>query len=121
MAPAPSLDPQTFYTKGTQAELAKNYDEALRFYIKSAEGFLHLSRTAAGSQDTVASGSWKKEAGKALQRAERIKAIKGKEGGSSSGLKSVEVDYWSDGECICASLSVIGFIYLLRGTSICPA
>lgn len=98
MAPSTSADSQTFYTKGTQAEIAKNYDEALRYYIKSAEGFLHLSRTAATARDTVASGSWKKEAGKALQRAERIKTTKGKEGGSSSGLKGIEVDHWSEGE-----------------------
>lgn len=61
--------PQSFYIKATQAELAKNYDEALQYYIKSAQGFLHLSRTT--------TTDWKKDAAKALDRAEKIKAIKG--------------------------------------------
>jgi hypothetical protein len=36
----------------------------------------------------------KKEAGKALERAERIKGVKGQDG-----LRGVEVDIWSNGTC----------------------
>lgn len=83
-----SLQPQTLYTQATHAELAQDYDDAFRLYIKAAEGFLHLSRSA----DDSAKSRWKKEAGRALERAERIKGVR-----SQSELRTVEVDYWSDG------------------------
>jgi hypothetical protein len=78
------------YTKAARAELAQDYAEALRLYIKATEGFLHLSR---GSADDTEKARWKKEAGKALERAERIKGVKGQ-----GGLRG-EVDFWSDGTC----------------------
>jgi hypothetical protein len=83
---------QKSYTKASRAELAEDYDEAFGLYIKAAEGFLYLSR---GSVDDASSARWKKEAGKALERAERIKGVKGQ-----SGLRGVEVDFWSDGTCV---------------------
>lgn len=83
---------QRSYIKASRAELAEDYDEAFRLYIKAAEGFLYLSR---GSLDDASSTRWKKDAGKALERAERIKGVKGQ-----SGLRGVEVDFWSDGTCV---------------------
>ncbi|KIM82477.1 hypothetical protein PILCRDRAFT_463625 [Piloderma croceum F 1598] len=91
MASSSNTDPQTSYTKASRAELARDYDEAFRLYIKAAEGFLHLSR---GNVDDTRKAQWKKEAGKALERAERIKSVKGRDG-----LRGVEVDIWSDGTC----------------------
>jgi hypothetical protein len=61
-------------------------------YIKAAEGFLHLSR---GNIDDARKTQWMKEARKALERAEKIKTVKGQ-----YGLKGVEVDIWSDGTCV---------------------
>ncbi|KIY69787.1 cysteine proteinase [Cylindrobasidium torrendii FP15055 ss-10] len=56
------------YSAATKAELARNYDVALRLYIKSAEIFLHLSR--ANEKDKP---KWKARAGLALERAEKVK------------------------------------------------
>jgi calpain-7 len=89
LPPSKLTCPKTSYTKATRAELAQEYDEAFRLYIKAAEGFIHLSRGSADDADKV---RWKKEAGKALERAERIKCVKGQ-----SGLRGVEVNFWSDG------------------------
>ena len=88
--------PQSFYKKGTQAELDKNYDDALQYYIKSAQGFLHLSRST--------NTDWKKEAGKALERAEKIKAIKG---------GTVQIDYWSQGLSFLFTFSNIHIPYIM--------
>lgn len=84
-----SSQPQTLYTQATQAELAQDYDEAFRLYIRAAEGFLHLSR---GSINHSAKSHSKKEAGRALERAEMIKSVK-----RQGELRTVEVDYWSEG------------------------
>jgi calpain-7 len=70
-------------------------------YIKAAEGFLHLSR---GTEEEACKARSKKEAAKALERAEKIKDVKGK-----NGLRDVEVDIWSDGACPllrCTDLSL---------------
>ncbi|KAG5646201.1 hypothetical protein DXG03_004027 [Asterophora parasitica] len=61
------------YNKAAKAELARDYDLAFRSYLKSAELFLHLSRSGTGPQAQAA--KWKAHAGKALQRAEKIKAF----------------------------------------------
>lgn len=61
------------YNKAAKAELSRNYDLAFRLYIKAAELFLHLSRTNKAQDKTEA--QWKANAGKALQRAEKIKAF----------------------------------------------
>jgi hypothetical protein len=64
---------QATYSKAAKAELSRNYDLAFRLYIKAAELFLHLSRTNKGH--VKAEAQWKASAGKALQRAEKIKAF----------------------------------------------
>lgn len=90
---------QTAYKKAANAELAHEYDEAFRLYIKAAEGFLHLSRsTSSGNvnHDEKSKMLWKKEAAKALERAEKIKDAKGT---GSGGVRAVEVDHWSEGLC----------------------
>ncbi|GLB37855.1 putative peptidase C2 family protein [Lyophyllum shimeji] len=62
------------YSKAAKAELSRHYDPAFRLYVKSAELYLHLSRS--GSDSTSAQVTkWKANAGKALQRAEKIKAF----------------------------------------------
>ncbi|KAG6828847.1 hypothetical protein H0H92_006606 [Tricholoma furcatifolium] len=62
------------YSKAAKAELSRDYDVAFRLYVKSAELYLHLSRTSATSAQVQAT-KWKASAGKALQRAEKIKAF----------------------------------------------
>lgn len=58
-------------SKASKAEFAKNYDQAFQLYIKTAESFLHLSRsTTADDKNKL---KWKASAAKALERAEKIK------------------------------------------------
>lgn len=66
-----------------EAELAKGYDTAFRLYIKSANAYLHLSRSAPSD---VQKEKWKSSASKALERAEKIKSFveKQKAGASTS-------------------------------------
>ena len=52
----------------------KDLDSAFKFYIEAAKAFLHLSRS---SSDEKVQTKLKVDAGKALQRAEKIKAAKG--------------------------------------------
>lgn len=99
-----SPQPQTLYTQATHAELAQNYDEAFRLYVRAAEGFLHLSRI---NVDNSVKSCWKKEAGRALERAEKIKGMK-----CQGRLRTVEIDYWSDGAsmfscCGCSKLTCL--------------
>ncbi|GJE94253.1 cysteine proteinase [Phanerochaete sordida] len=68
-----SQEAQTLYTRATRAELSGDFSLAFKLYVKSAEEFLHLSRTAS---DASVRGKWKAEAAKALGRAEKIKAKK---------------------------------------------
>ncbi|KAF5375552.1 hypothetical protein D9615_009158 [Tricholomella constricta] len=68
--------------KAAKAELARDYDLAFRLYVKAAELFLHLSRSGTGTQTQAA--KWKASAGKALQRAEKIKAFVDKQKGQAS-------------------------------------
>jgi hypothetical protein len=58
-------------------------------YVKAAEGFLHLFQ---GTTEDAGKTRWKKEAEKALERAGKIKGVKGQ-----SGLRGVELDFWSHG------------------------
>ncbi|KAF8058758.1 hypothetical protein FPV67DRAFT_1523596 [Lyophyllum atratum] len=71
------------YTKAAKAELSCEYDLAFRLYVKSAELYLHLSRSGTGATP-VQAAKWKASAGKALQRAEKIKAFVDKQKGPTS-------------------------------------
>lgn len=64
---------QLSYAKAAKAELSQDWDAAFRLYVKATEGFLHLSRISA---DDGARKRFKASAGKALERAEKIKAVK---------------------------------------------
>lgn len=64
---------QKVYSKAAKAELERDYDRAFQLYLKAADGFLHLDST---TSDTSIRAACKTEAGKALDRAEKIKAIK---------------------------------------------
>ncbi|KAF8328978.1 hypothetical protein F5887DRAFT_1082791 [Amanita rubescens] len=77
---------ETTYSKATEAELAKNYDAAFRLYIKSANGYLHLSRSAPSD---VQKEKWKSSASKALERAEKIKSfVERQKAGASTSSES---------------------------------
>ncbi|KAK7057703.1 calpain catalytic domain-containing protein [Favolaschia claudopus] len=67
-----SEDTESTYAKAVKAEFAKDYDAAFRLYIKAAESYLHLSRSADHDRDKT---KYKTSAGKALERAEKIKAF----------------------------------------------
>ncbi|KAI0919091.1 hypothetical protein AcV5_002096 [Taiwanofungus camphoratus] len=64
---------ETTYSKAAKAELHKDLDRAYRFYVKAAADFLHLSQT---STDGKSRSTCKSQAGKAIERAEKIKAIR---------------------------------------------
>lgn len=64
---------QRVYSKAAKAELERDYDRAFQLYLKAADGFLHLDRT---TSDTSIRATCKSEAGKSLERAEKIKAIR---------------------------------------------
>ncbi|OBZ69552.1 Calpain-like protease palB/RIM13 [Grifola frondosa] len=61
------------YSKAAKAELEKDFNQAFRLYVKAAEDFLHLSRTCPNSKLRA---TCKTQAGKALERAEKIKVVK---------------------------------------------
>ncbi|KAL4248263.1 peptidase C2 family protein [Abortiporus biennis] len=61
------------YAKAAKAELNREFDKAFRLYIKSAEDFLHISGKTA---DHTIRTTCKTQAAKALERAEKIRAIK---------------------------------------------
>ncbi|THH18691.1 hypothetical protein EW146_g2354 [Bondarzewia mesenterica] len=65
-------DAESFYARATNSELNKDLDAAFRLYIDAAKAFLHLSRS---SSDDKSRAKWKANAGKALERAEKIKAF----------------------------------------------
>ncbi|KAJ7503114.1 hypothetical protein B0H11DRAFT_2361192 [Mycena galericulata] len=95
----PAEDAESTYAKGVKAEVAKDFDSAFRLYIKAAESFLHLSRSVAVEREK---SKWKTSAGKALERAEKIKAFVEKSKPTSSSpelqLTPVGVDYFSQHE-----------------------
>jgi calpain-7 len=62
---------QQTHGKAAKAEFAKDYDQAFRLYVKAAEAFLHLSRSASATDKKKL--QWKTSAAKALERAEIIK------------------------------------------------
>ncbi|KAF4614242.1 hypothetical protein D9613_007736 [Agrocybe pediades] len=64
-------DAEATSSKASKAEFSKNYDQAFRLYIKTAESFLHLSRST--TADDRHKQRWKASAAKALERAEKIK------------------------------------------------
>jgi calpain-7 len=82
---------KALYSKAAKAELDKDWDTAFRLYVKSAESFLHLSRLT--SNETVRT-KLKLNAGKALERAEKIKAIK------SGQVTPVVIDLFSERLCL---------------------
>ncbi|KAL0072512.1 cysteine protease [Marasmius tenuissimus] len=70
-SPPTPKEAESAYTKATKAEIAKDFDSAFQNYFKSADLFLHLSRTNVG--DERKKEKWKNDASRALQRAEKIK------------------------------------------------
>ncbi|KAJ6590028.1 hypothetical protein DFH09DRAFT_1307482 [Mycena vulgaris] len=100
--PPPPEDAESTYAKAVKAEFSKDFDSAFRLYIKAAESFLHLSRSVDQDRDKA---KWKASAGKALERAEKIKAFVEKAKPLSSDplrsearLTPVGVDYFSPQE-----------------------
>ncbi|KAJ7807811.1 hypothetical protein B0H14DRAFT_3482866 [Mycena olivaceomarginata] len=94
-----SEDAESTYAKAVKAEFSKDYDAAFRLYIKAAESFLHLSRSVDHDREKT---KWKTSAGKALERAEKIKAFVDNSKASSSDpsrsetrLTPVGVDHFS--------------------------
>ncbi|KAI8978288.1 hypothetical protein BD414DRAFT_495116 [Trametes punicea] len=67
-----SHEAETQYSKAANAELAKDYDHAFHHYVKAAELFLLLSRKT--TADRLRS-LYRNQAAKALERAEKIKAV----------------------------------------------
>ncbi|KAH9067737.1 hypothetical protein EDB87DRAFT_1678124 [Lactarius vividus] len=64
---------ESLYARAAKAELAKDLDTAFRLYIQAATAFLNASREAAHPRPQ---GQARKDAERALERAERIKAVK---------------------------------------------
>ncbi|KAI9062454.1 cysteine proteinase [Trametes sanguinea] len=64
---------EALYSKAANAELAKEYDRAFGQYVKAAEQFLFLSRKT--TDDRVRT-LYRSQAAKALERAEKIRAVK---------------------------------------------
>ncbi|KIK82656.1 hypothetical protein PAXRUDRAFT_153569 [Paxillus rubicundulus Ve08.2h10] len=70
--PTTLTDPlQTIYDKATKSELASDFTAAFRLYLAAASAFLHLSRSA--TTTPAFQVRCKANAGKALERAEKIK------------------------------------------------
>ncbi|KZT05397.1 cysteine proteinase, partial [Laetiporus sulphureus 93-53] len=76
------------YSKAAKSELQQNLDRAFRLYVKAAEDFLHLSQSC---NDAGLRASCKLQAGKALERAEKIKAVR-------PDVTPVAKDYFSEQE-----------------------
>ncbi|KAJ6631453.1 hypothetical protein B0H10DRAFT_2207112 [Mycena sp. CBHHK59/15] len=98
----PPEDAESTYAKAVKAELSKDFDSAFRLYIKAAESFLHLSRSVDHEREK---SKWKANAGKALERAEKIKAFVEKSKPTShdllvseSRLTPVGINYFSPQE-----------------------
>lgn len=64
---------QNLYARATIAEHAKDLDTAYRLYVEAGSAFLNLSRTAANPRSQEQA---RQDADRALERAERIKAVK---------------------------------------------
>lgn len=70
----PSSPTQNIYERATKAELAKDLDTAFRLYIEAGTAFLNLSRAPATHRR--AQEGARQCAARAVERAERIKAVK---------------------------------------------
>ncbi len=68
-----TVSTQNLYERATKAELAKDLDTAFRLYIEAGTAFLSLSRAAAPRR---AQEEARQSAARAVERAERIKAVK---------------------------------------------
>ncbi|OSC96512.1 cysteine proteinase [Trametes coccinea BRFM310] len=79
---------QALYSKAANAELAKDFDRAFGQYVKAAEHFLFLSRKT--TEDRLRT-SYRSQAAKALERAEKIRAVK-------QAIRPVSKDPFSDSE-----------------------
>ncbi|PCH36605.1 cysteine proteinase [Wolfiporia cocos MD-104 SS10] len=79
---------ETTYSKAAKAELHNDLDRAFRLYVKAAEDFLHKSQSC---DDARLRTVCKEQAGKALERAEKIKAVK-------PDVTPVAKNYFSDRE-----------------------
>ncbi|KAH7925291.1 cysteine proteinase [Leucogyrophana mollusca] len=66
-------DAEATYARAAKYELESNWNQAFRLYIEAIEAFLHLSRIGA---DEGLRRKCKASAGKALERAEKIKSIR---------------------------------------------
>ncbi|KAI9465176.1 hypothetical protein BJY52DRAFT_668504 [Lactarius psammicola] len=64
---------ESLYARAAKAELAKDLDTAFRLYVQAATAFLNTSREATHPRTQ---GQARKDAERALDRAERIKAVK---------------------------------------------
>ncbi|RDB24959.1 Calpain-like protease palB/RIM13 [Hypsizygus marmoreus] len=94
------------YSKAAKAELAKDYNLAFGLYVKSAELYLHISRSNHAHE--VDRSKWKANAGKALQRAEKIKAFVDSQRGVSS-TQHIPTDGLNEASAdTCLSLTPIG-------------
>lgn len=65
---------QNLYERATKAELAKDLDTAFRLYIEAGTAFLSLSRATPANR--WAQEEARQGAARAVERAERIKAVK---------------------------------------------
>jgi hypothetical protein len=65
---------QNIYERATKAELAKDLDTAFRLYIEAGSAFLNLSRITPANRR--AQEEARQGAARAVERAERIKAVK---------------------------------------------
>ncbi|KAH7907349.1 hypothetical protein BJ138DRAFT_1160375 [Hygrophoropsis aurantiaca] len=73
MAPKTFQDAEATYARAAKYELERNWNQAFRLYIQAVETYLHLSRTGT---DPNLREKCKASAGKALERAEKIKSAK---------------------------------------------
>ncbi|KAI0250079.1 hypothetical protein BJV78DRAFT_620230 [Lactifluus subvellereus] len=69
----PIPEAEKLYERAAKAELAKDLDTAFRLYVQAASAFLNLSRVPAHPHIQEQA---RKDADRALERAERIKAVK---------------------------------------------
>ncbi|KAF7289323.1 Calpain catalytic domain-containing protein [Mycena indigotica] len=85
---------QSTYAKAVKGEYNKDFDTAFRLYVKAAEAFLYLSRAVDNQHDKT---KHKSSAGKALERAEKLKGFLEKSKPESA-LTPVAVDHFSPHE-----------------------
>ncbi|KAF7297900.1 Calpain catalytic domain-containing protein [Mycena chlorophos] len=99
---ASAEEAESIYAKAVKAEYNKELDNAFRLYVKAAETFLHLGRAIDNQRDKA---KHKASAGKALERAERIKAFveKSKSAAGPQTLTPVAVDHFSPRGFLCST------------------